>query len=150
MPARISASMPSASEPVSTSRSAGPRSVVQASTSCSGVAFRTSASSSSWFARCVASSACAAAIDTTFCSPMPAVKSRPSASNGATEQSAAAAATRSGSSAATASACGPPPDSPHVHSRSIPSASQIAATSAAHSATSRPGVRVEPPYPGRS
>ena len=45
---------------------------------------------------------------------MPARKSSPSASNGATPARLAAASQRSGSSAAHASACGPPPDQPSV------------------------------------
>ncbi len=76
---------------------------------------------------------------------MPSNQSSPSASIGASEASEAAAVTRSGSSAAQASTCGPPPEMPHMASRSMPSPAQMARTSAAQSATVRPGWGVEPP-----
>ena len=61
MPTAIWASANSASAPVSTSRSAGPRIERQASSSCSGVTPLTAASSSSCCGRCAASPARAAA-----------------------------------------------------------------------------------------
>ena len=76
---------------------------------------------------------------------MPSNQSRPSASDGASEASDAAAVTRPGSSAAQASRCGPPPEMPHMASRPMPRSAQMARTSAAQSATARPGWGVEPP-----
>ena len=64
---------------------------------------------------------------------------------GAGEASEATAVTRSGSSAAQARTCGPPPEMPHMASRSMPSSAQMARTSAAQSATLRPGCGSEPP-----
>jgi hypothetical protein len=75
---------------------------------------------------------------------------QPSASQGAVEASDAAAATRSGSSAAQASGSGPPPEMPHIASRPVFSAAQIALTSPAQPAMLYPGQGAERPYPGRS
>ena len=86
---------------------------------------------------------------TTFSSPMPARKSRPSASYGATPHTTSAAANRSGRSAAQASACGPPPEAPPTSAVAIPKASSTATASGTTSATLRPGSRVEPAQPGR-
>ncbi len=55
------------------------------------------------------------------------------------------AATRSGRSAAHASTCGPPPDQPQTPKRPMPSASAIAAVSAATLPIVRPGSREELP-----
>lgn len=81
---------------------------------------------------------------------MPANHSSPSASLGASPTSAAARVTRSGSSAAQARACGAPPERPATANRSSPRASATTETSSTTSATRRPALRSEPPYPGRS
>ena len=81
---------------------------------------------------------------------MPANQSRPSARNGASPAMLTAPVTRPGSKAAQARACGPPPECPITANCPMPSASAMAAVSAAAEATSRPGFGDEPPYPGRS
>ena len=125
--------MNSASAPVSTSRSAGPRSDRHASTSCSGVDVQDGRRrSSSCFARCDASPASTAAhrLDVLLAHPGREVEAFRVERRDRGERR--RRGDRSGRSAARASACGPPPETPHVQSRSISSASQIAATSAAH------------------
>ena len=77
--------------------------------------------------------------------PCPSSQSRPSASMGATAARLATATSRSSQSAAQASTCGPPPEMPQLPKRSSESASAIASTSAAQSATRRPACRDEPP-----
>ena len=79
---------------------------------------------------------------------MPASQLSPCAAYGATPATDAAARQRPGSAAAQASACGPPPDQPTVTKVSASSSSRTAAVSAATSTTRRPGLGVDPSYPG--
>ena len=99
--------------------------------------------------RSVSSPASDALNSTTFCSPMPAMKSMPWAPYGAMPAMLTTPAVRCGSSAPIASACGPPPDHPTVTQRSAPSASSSASMSGVTSATDRPALRLDPPYPAR-
>ena len=97
--------------------------------------------SASALAQC-ASSAARPAVAARFSAAMPgdqpANQSSPPESSGAGADTLTAAMTRSGSSAAMASACGPPPEWPSTVNRPMPSASAIAATSAAADAIVRP------------
>ena len=83
---------------------------------------------------------------------MPAVKSRPAPSAGATPARLVAARHRSGSRAAQPSARGPPPDQPRVTNSPTPSASSssaLSATSSAMAGALSSGRGVDAPYPGR-
>ncbi len=105
-------------------------------------------SSGSASAQCASSAArppAAARFSAAMPGDQPANQSSPSASNGAGADTLTAAMTRSGSSAVQASACGPPPEWPSTANRPMPSASAIAATSAAADATVRPSRGPEPP-----
>src|SRR5919198_1299630 len=134
-----------ANSPVSTARSAGPSSVSISRSRSSGCAASRSCASSSRYGRSTASPSRVLPNSTWFSSPMPSSQSRPSASLGATAARLATATQRSSQSAAHASTCGPPPETPQQAWRSSSSASAIASTSAAQSATRRPACRVEPP-----
>src|SRR3954447_14150851 len=95
----------------------------------------------------------AAVKSATLAGPMPAIQSKPGASNGASPASVAVARHRSGSRAATASALGPPPDQPTATNSSTPEASRIASTSGTSSmmlgVCAVGGRGEDPPYPGR-
>jgi hypothetical protein len=81
---------------------------------------------------------------------MPAAKSGPGARYGPSGANRHTAAVSSGSRAAVARAYGPPAEFPHTAARAMPRSARTARTSAAQSATTRPGMAPDLPRPGRS